>query len=126
MQRKFIKKADIIFAAVILCVCIFFLLWRSFSSDGVTAVIYADGREYERIELDEGVERTVTPVEGVVIRIKDGAVWFEGSDCPDELCVKTGKLRRAGDTAACLPNGIVITLEGNERRHDAITGRISR
>lgn len=126
MQRKFIKKADMIFIAAVLCVCIFFLAWRSFSTQSVTAVIYADGREYERIELDEGVERTVVPVEGVVIRIKDGSVWFESSDCPDELCVKTGRLNRAGDTAACLPKGVVIKLEGENRRHDAITGRIGR
>lgn len=126
MQRKFIKKADIIFVAAVLCVCTAFLLWRSLSSQSVTAVIYANGQEYERIELDEGVERTVAPVEGVVIKIENGSVRFESSDCPDELCVKTGTLSHAGDTAACLPKGVVIRLEGESRRHDAITGRIGR
>lgn len=126
MQRKFIKKADLILAALLLCVFAAFMLWRSFSSQSVTAVIYADGREYERIALDVDVDTTVTPVSGVIIRIKDGSVWFESSDCPDELCVKTGKLSKAGDTAACLPKDVVVAVEGDRKRHDAITGRIGR
>ena len=59
-----------------------------------------------------------------VIKIKDGAVGFEDADCRDKLCVKSGKLTRPGDTAACLPAGVVIRLEGAEKGHDALTGRI--
>lgn len=127
MQRRFIKKADIALVAVILCVGAALLIWRFLPSGGkVEAVIYAHGEEYRRVTLDKTVDMTVTPDTdpGVVIKIKDGAAWFESADCRDRLCVKSGKLTRPGDTAACLPAGVVIRLEGAEKRHDALTGRI--
>ena len=117
MQRRFIKKADIALIAVVLCVGAALLIWRFLPSNGKTeAVIYAGGEVYRRVTLDKSADMT--------IKIKDGAVWFEDADCRDKLCVKSGKLTRPGDTAACLPAGVVIRLEGSEKRHDALTGRI--
>lgn len=127
MQRRFIKKADIALIAVILCVGAALLIWRFLPSGGKTeAVIYAGGAEYCRVPLDGGTDMTVTPETDpeVVIKIKNGAVWFESAECRDKLCVKSGKLTRPGDTAACLPVGVVIRLEGSKKRHDAMTGRI--
>ena len=107
MQRRFIKKADIALIAVILCVGAALLIWRFLPSGGKTeAVIYAGGAEYCRVPLDGGTDMTVTPETDpeVVIKIKDGAVWFE--------------------SAAWRPAGVVIRLEGSKKRHDAMTGRI--
>ena len=114
MQRRFIKKADIALIAVILCVGAALLIWRFLPSNGKTeAVIYAGGEVYRRVTLDKSADITITPDTDpkVVIKIKDGAVWFEDADCRDKLCVKSGKLTRPGDTAACLPAGVVIRLE---------------
>lgn len=113
--------------AVVLCVGAALLIWRFLPSNGKTeAVIYAGGEVYRRVTLDKSADMTITPDTDpkVVIKIKDGAVWFEDADCRDKLCVKSGKLTRPGDTAACLPAGVVIRLEGSEKRHDALTGRI--
>ena len=42
---------------------------------------------------------------------ENGAIWFEFSGCPDQICVRTGKLSRASESAACLPAGVVIKVE---------------
>ena len=116
MQRRFIKKADIALIAVILCVGAALLIWRFLPSNGKTeAVIYAGGEVYRRVTLDKNADMTITP---------DTDPKVEDADCRDKLCVKSGKLTRPGDTAACLPAGVVIRLEGSEKRHDALTGRI--
>ena len=46
--------------------------------------------------------------------VKDGAVAFTESSCPDKICVKSGYLRYPGQMAVCLPNGVslVITVDG--------------
>lgn len=55
----------------------------------------------------------------VTVEIADGAAWVAHSDCPDQLCVHTGRLSRAGATAACVPAGVVLRIEG-EAEVDAI------
>lgn len=97
MQRRFIKKADIALIAVVLCVGAALLIWRFLPSNGKNeAVIYAGGEVYRRVTLDKSADMTITPDTDpkVVIKIKDGAVWFESAECRDKLCVKSGKLTR--------------------------------
>ncbi len=50
----------------------------------------------------------------VTLRVEDGRVRFTHSDCPDKVCVHTGWLSRAGQTAACLPAGVLVRVEGED------------
>jgi len=34
------------------------------------------------------------------------------SDCPDRVCVKSGRIKRPGEFAACVPNRFLIVIEG--------------
>lgn len=123
-KNNLLKKGDIVIIAAVLVISILLVIPRFVSNYDVVAVIYVDGEEYERIELGAGIERTLTPdtQANVVIKVKDSTIYFESSDCPDKLCVSSGKLTRAGETAACLPGGVVITLVGDSGGPDAITG----
>lgn len=106
MQRRFVKKADIALIAVILCVGAALLIWRFLPSNGKTeAVIYASGEVYRRVTLDKSADMTITPDTDpkVVIKIKDGAVWFESAECRDKLCVKSGKLTRPATPPRACP-----------------------
>lgn len=122
MKFKFFKKGDLIIIAAVLFVCVLLLIPNFINKTNVEAVIYVDGSEYMRTSLDE--DKTITPDTEIqtVIKVHDGEIYFESSQCPDKVCVKTGKLKRAGDTAACLPAKVVITLVGDKKTHDAITG----
>ena len=63
------------------------------------------------------------PVGRTDIEICGGAVWVSHSDCPLHVCVSTGRIRRAGEVIVCIPNKVVIRVEGPGRtRYDAITG----
>jgi len=46
------------------------------------------------------------------ITISEGKVWVAEASCPKKLCQKQGAISRPGETIVCLPNRIVITLEG--------------
>ena len=54
----------------------------------------------------------------LTIETADGRVRVSEADCPDRLCVHTGWLQNAGQTAACLPAGIIVTVTG-EKEDDA-------
>ena len=46
--------------------------------------------------------------------INDGKVSMTEADCPDELCVKTGKISRVGETIVCLPHRVVVEIKGSQ------------
>lgn len=82
----------------------------------LTCEILQDGAVVRTVALDDGVEETVT-IEGAVtnvIEITSSGVRFAESDCPDQVCVRTGTLTRAGQSAVCLPNRVIVRLTGAE------------
>lgn len=55
-----------------------------------------------------------------VIEIHDGKAHFLSSPCTAKVCIHSGWLHETGEFAACLPNGVSITVAGGQRRFDAI------
>lgn len=115
VKMKFFKRSDLIVIVVILALGILGLLgYRYIVSDKpAKAEIYYYGDLVEVVELKQGVDRTMSLKEapGVVIKQEgDGCIFFESSDCPDKICVLTGKLSMIGESAACLPNGVLIKI----------------
>lgn len=55
------------------------------------------------------------------LEIRDGRVRFTASPCRNRICIQGGWLSQTGDTNACLPNGVSITLLGIGQRYDAIS-----
>ena len=54
------------------------------------------------------------------VEIDHGQVRFVDSPCSGKICVHAGWQAHAGAFAACLPNGVSISVLGRERRFDAI------
>ena len=89
----------------------------------VKAEIYHNGTLVKTVSLALGVDKTFSVPEEpqVVFRLHpDGKISFEKSDCPDRICISSGKLGRAGQSAACLPNGLVLKIVpvGKEQKDD--------
>lgn len=112
---KFFKKTDIliVLAIVIIGIGLWSIYKYAFSNKPAKAEIYYNSDLVKTINLNIGVDNTfsIPQNEHVVFRLyKDGSIGFEESDCPDEICIKTGKLNRVGETAACLPNKIFLKI----------------
>jgi hypothetical protein len=54
------------------------------------------------------------------IRIAEGGAVFVESPCTNKLCVAHGPLRRAGEWNACLPNRVMVRVEGDAGGLDAV------
>ena len=44
------------------------------------------------------------------------------SDCPNQDCVHSGAISRAGQSVVCLPARVAVTLEGAAADYDLIAG----
>ncbi|MFA5635297.1 MAG: NusG domain II-containing protein [Anaerovoracaceae bacterium] len=120
---SFFKKSDVVIIAVILLVSLaFWLVYDSVSNDrSVKAEIYYYDRLAETISLDGSEESTfsISQNPNVIFRVdEDGNIAFIASDCPDKVCVNTGKIHRVGEYAACLPNGIILKIVPEGDRDD--------
>lgn len=47
-----------------------------------------------------------------VLKVEGGRVRFLSSPCRNQVCVRSGWLSHGGDAAACLPNRVSLSLEG--------------
>ena len=123
MNLKFLKKSDAVLIAVLLVICAALLLPKYLSKPdaGLTAVVMVNGEVKERIVLSEvtsAYEYTVPCDSPVKLYVAPDGVSFIYSECPDKICIGTGKLTRAGDTAACVPNKVLVMLEGEKAEGD--------
>ena len=105
--------------AALVCCCLWFLLRQ----DGGTVIVEQNGQETARYALSE--DRTVR-IEGEggynLLVIEGGEVYLSEADCPTQLCMKTGKIRYAGQSIVCLPHRLAVRIMGGASGLDAVTG----
>ena len=98
-------------------------LWLLLRKDGGAVIVEQAGRETARYALSE--DRTVR-IEGEggynLPVIRGGEAWLSEADCPNLLCVKTGKIRYAGQSIVCLPHKLTVRIVGGASALDAVTG----
>lgn len=88
---------------------------------GETALVSVDRSVIRELSLlDDGVFEIEGRIGTSTVMVDGGRVRFLDSPCPGRYCVHSGWLKRSGEVAACLPNGIVLEVLGGEREFDAI------
>lgn len=118
-----LRSRDVLLALLILAVAAAVWLWPR--GQAQTAVIEQDGRELARVELAQVTQGYAMEIPGeypVTLWIEPDGVRFESASCPDKLCIRTGKISRAGEAAVCLPARVSVRIEGGSRPVDGVTG----
>lgn len=89
-------------------------------------VIRRDQQVIQRIQLNKTTaeKKLLIPVadgEIVLAYDKDGAKVLS-SPCPDKVCIHQGRITHSGQTIACVPEKVLITITtaAKENDHDAI------
>ena len=128
---KFVKKTDLIILAVVLAGCLG--AWFSYQfvvgKKAAKAEIYYKSELVKTVDLTAGVDKSfsIEQNKNVVFHVfKDGNICFQESNCPDKVCIHAGKLHTVGESAACLPNSIVLKIVAKDQRSsddlDAVIG----
>lgn len=110
----------ILIAAVFLVLCLF-----SRDKSAVTAQVTLDGQVLLSCRLEELEEPLNVPVDGehrLVLELSADGVRVLEAQCPGEDCAHMGTITRAGEQIVCLPNRLVVTLQGEGANYDAMTG----
>jgi hypothetical protein len=95
-----------------LVVATYGIYWRPHGL-GDVAKISVGRTETVSIPLDHDQRLPIQgPLGTTIIEIRDGKVRFVESPCRGKQCVHAGWLQHSGDFAACLPNGVSITVSG--------------
>lgn len=118
MDKK--KRCDIILIAVCLFAALASLLTLRFcSAQGAVAVVKADGERIGEYPLSKDITVPIVSENGTnTLVIKDGKAYVTDASCPDGLCEKMHSVSRNGESIVCLPNKVVITVEGGEEGVD--------
>ena len=111
------KKNDLLLIGVLLLLCgigaVFF--FTRADNEVRHAVITQDNVILYDIPLTghTGTEDIVIADEhgANTIRIEDESIAVIDADCPDHVCVKTGKAMKKGDVIACLPHKLLIEVK---------------
>ncbi|MBP9989293.1 MAG: NusG domain II-containing protein [Ruminococcus sp.] len=122
---KLLKRNDIILAAVIFAICIvLFLIPKISDKSKNIATVTVGGKTAYTIDLSDVENKKDIKIKSnpdIIISYDKSGIWFSKADCKDKLCVKSGKLTSNGQTAACLPARVVISISGKKTDTDMLT-----
>ena len=113
------KAAKWIAAALALAVVVSaaWIVFAPTAGEELRVVIEVDGEVYASYDLDEvdGIIPISTPNGGENrVYAQSDLVYMESANCPDKLCVKQGVIRDGTVPIVCLPNKVVVRIEGRD------------
>ena len=127
-ERRRPTLGDLLVALIVAAVAVALLFaLRQESGNFLSATVVLDGETIAQYDLTTLTEPVTLEVEGaaypLTIQAESGRICILESSCPGQDCVHTGWASRAGQQIICLPNRLVISLEGSASGDiDAVTG----
>jgi len=111
-----------IILAVVFIVFLFQRYWLNPLQAGVEFVtIQVDNKPRQLYPISKNQKLVITgPLGPSHIQIENGRVHFTHSPCRNKQCITHGWISKSGETVACLPNRISVSLIGRESRFDAL------
>lgn len=113
--KRSITKGDIILIVSLIVISLAMFISSFSQSESLIAEIYVDGEKAHSIALEEVTESYTINENYCQLLIEKDGVSFAFSNCGDQLCVKKGKLKRQGDTMACVPEKVVVVLKSDKQ-----------
>lgn len=107
---------NLIFALVVLVLAaaLYFGVRAAHSgkASGLEAIVDFGNGVTETLSLDTDHDYVYDVGDYVVhLQVKDGAIAFLDSQCPDHVCEQFGWLDKDGAWAACIPAGVYVIVE---------------
>lgn len=82
-------------------------------SAAMGASVYHDGKLHDRLAVD--TDRELVLLNGkMLIEVKGKKVRVKKSECPRQLCVKTGWIQYTGETIVCVPFKTLIEINSGD------------
>jgi len=103
-----------IFIVLLTAGFVFFSAYRVYIRPQGQTRVLVRGQGLEWVFPIDAEETVVVPgpLGDTVVRIGDGHAWVESSPCENQTCVAGGRVARQGQWTACLPNNVLLMIEG--------------
>ena len=112
VKKEILPKRDLLLILILLfCSTLVFLGFLLFRKPGERVEVTVDGVLVGTYSLTENSAYSLNGGTNLLV-IENGEAYIKEADCPDETCVRTGKIHHTGERIVCLPNRIVITVKG--------------
>lgn len=124
------KRGDILLIGLIVVIAAAFLVPRWFAGESSEkyhnetriAKISVDGKLLRTVELT-GEEQEIeikTEYGYNLLKVHDYGIEMIDADCPDKVCYTFGFIERNGGTIVCLPNKLLVEIEGAPGEGDEV------
>ena len=111
-RRPLSRLAPLLLIAGVLLVAGVLYFVTHGGSGAVAVIQYGTPQQTMRVPLNQDARYDLESGGYTIhLQVKDGAIAFVDSPCPDHLCEGFGWLSRDGDWAACLPAQASVTVE---------------
>ena len=117
--KKFLSPRGMVLCGALLLAAGALYLALSLLPQGTVAVVEQNGQEVAQLTGPETLSLTGENGVEVTITFTPQGAAVTASTCPDQVCVQTGQLTRAGESAICLPARVTLRLEGGGDSVDA-------
>jgi hypothetical protein len=121
-KRRFLKIGDIILLLIVLLIISFTFSKYVFSGTGVNRV-KVTGRDLQTYYslYEDRIINVQGPLGVTTILIEKGEARVKDSPCREKICIKMGKIKRTGEQLICVPNRVVVELEGERGEVDGVS-----
>ena len=115
-MKKKARNDLILIAGVTIVALAAFAVLKLTQKTGAYAVIYQNGTETARYSLSQDTTVRIGDNETYnVLVIKNGEAQITEASCPNHLCIQQGKISADGEMIICVPNKVVVEIEGGEK-----------
>ena len=117
--------ALVVLAVLLLGVAAAWLASGGENSGALTATVKHRGQVVARVELSSLTEEKTVSIDGayhLTVTLDRTGAAVTDSDCPGQDCLHTGRITRSGQSIVCLPEQVIVTLEGKAPSPDVVLG----
>ena len=124
MVKKFFgdkkRVADLLLVAVLLIFALSALLFTELlRKPGESVRVSVDGKAVCEYSLSADGEYPLNGGSNILV-IENGEAYIRWADCPRQICVKEGRISRAGQRITCLENRVVVEVVGKNSEDEIL------
>lgn len=120
--NQVLKLGDIVLILMVI-IGLAFLSFHLYGNDQGNKEVMIIGQNFRGvypIEKNRKIE-VKGPLGDTIVVIENGKAWIEYSPCREKICMKMGKISRVGQQVVCVPNRVLVEIEGRNGDIDAVS-----
>ena len=123
-KKRLVGKNDVVLIGALIAVfAVIVLLLMAGKTEGNKVVVSVSGNVIKTFPINKDTTYEIPGAYGGknYLIIENGEAYLTDATCPDKICIHMGKISMVGQSIICLPNEVVITVEGDGQNRQADT-----